>query len=62
VKSGPETGVDATAARLYTLPDEPPEVYVSGFGPQSTQFAAEVGDGYVSTTPGRDLARLCDRS
>jgi G6PDH family F420-dependent oxidoreductase len=26
-------------ARLYTLPDEPPPIYVSGFGPKSTQLA-----------------------
>jgi G6PDH family F420-dependent oxidoreductase len=42
-------------ARLDTLPDQPVPVYVSGYGPQSTRFAAEVGDGYVATTPDRDL-------
>jgi G6PDH family F420-dependent oxidoreductase len=45
-------------ARLYTRPDEPVRVFVSGFGPQSTQFAAEVGDGYVTTMPDRDLIDL----
>jgi G6PDH family F420-dependent oxidoreductase len=38
-------------ARLYTLPDEPPKVYVSGFGPQSIDLAAQIGDGYVCTKP-----------
>jgi G6PDH family F420-dependent oxidoreductase len=38
-------------ARLYTLPDEPPPVYVSGFGPASIDLAAEIGDGFVSTQP-----------
>lgn len=38
-------------ARLYTLPDRPVPVYVSGFGPRSTALAARVGDGYVSTRP-----------
>jgi G6PDH family F420-dependent oxidoreductase len=36
-------------ARLYTLPDAPPPVFVSGLGPASTRLAAEIGDGYIST-------------
>ena len=38
-------------ARIYTLPDEPPKVYVSGFGPKSIDLAAQIGDGYISTKP-----------
>ena len=38
-------------ARLYSIPDEAPLVLVSGFGPESTEFAARVGDGYVNTSP-----------
>jgi G6PDH family F420-dependent oxidoreductase len=45
-------------ARLYTLPDQAVPVFVAGSGPQSTRFAAEVGDGYVTTTPDRDLIGL----
>jgi G6PDH family F420-dependent oxidoreductase len=41
-------------ARIYTRPEEPPPVYVSGFGPESTRFAGEVGDGYVTTSPDRE--------
>jgi G6PDH family F420-dependent oxidoreductase len=37
------------SARIYTLPDEPPPVYVSGFGPAATRLAAEIGDGFVTT-------------
>ncbi|MCA1729395.1 MAG: TIGR03557 family F420-dependent LLM class oxidoreductase [Actinobacteria bacterium] len=33
-------------ARLYTLPEEPPEVLVSGFGPKAIDLAGRVGDGY----------------
>ncbi|NJC71350.1 TIGR03557 family F420-dependent LLM class oxidoreductase [Planosporangium thailandense] len=36
-------------ARIYTLPDQPPKIYVSGFGPKSVDVAARIGDGYVST-------------
>jgi G6PDH family F420-dependent oxidoreductase len=49
-------------ARIYTLPDEPPKVYVSGFGPQSIDLAARIGDGYVSTKPAADdVARFRER-
>jgi G6PDH family F420-dependent oxidoreductase len=44
-------------ARLYTCPDEPPPVYVSGFGPESISLAAEIGDGFVSTQPDADAVR-----
>jgi G6PDH family F420-dependent oxidoreductase len=45
-------------ARIYTLPDQPVEVLVSGFGPKSTHLAAKIGDGYVSTMPDGDLVDL----
>jgi G6PDH family F420-dependent oxidoreductase len=38
-------------ARLYTLPDEPPPVLVSGFGPKSIALAARIADGYCATMP-----------
>jgi G6PDH family F420-dependent oxidoreductase len=38
-------------ARLYTCPDRPVPVYISGFGPASIDLAAELGDGFVSTQP-----------
>jgi G6PDH family F420-dependent oxidoreductase len=45
-------------ARLYTRPDVPPQVYVSGFGPAATKLAARIGDGYVTTTPDTELLGL----
>ena len=42
-------------ARVYTLPDEPPPILVSGFGPKSVDLAGRVGDGYVTTMPDGDL-------
>jgi G6PDH family F420-dependent oxidoreductase len=45
-------------ARLYDLPDEPPPVLVSGFGPKSVRLAARIGDGYVTTMPDADLIKL----
>ncbi len=41
-------------ARLYTLPEHPVEVYVSGFGQNSAALAGRIGDGFVSTMPDTD--------
>ncbi len=45
-------------ARIYTLPDEPPPILVSGFGPKATQLAARIGDGYMNVAPDADLLGL----
>jgi G6PDH family F420-dependent oxidoreductase len=45
-------------ARLYDLPEQPPEILVSGFGPKSVRLAAKIGDGYVTTMPDADLIKL----
>jgi G6PDH family F420-dependent oxidoreductase len=42
-------------AQVYTLPDEPVPIYVSGFGPKSTRLAGRIGDGYVCTMPDAGL-------
>ncbi|MEU3453636.1 TIGR03557 family F420-dependent LLM class oxidoreductase [Micromonospora sp. NPDC006766] len=44
-------------ARVYTRPDTPPPIYVSGFGPKSIDLAARIGDGYISTRPDPDAVR-----
>lgn len=38
-------------ARIYTLPDTPPPIHVSGFGPKSIDLAARIGDGFICTKP-----------
>ncbi|MEU5863049.1 MULTISPECIES: TIGR03557 family F420-dependent LLM class oxidoreductase [unclassified Nonomuraea] len=38
-------------ARLYTLPDEPAPILMSGFGEKSTTLAGRLADGYISTAP-----------
>jgi G6PDH family F420-dependent oxidoreductase len=38
-------------ARIYTKPQTPPEIFVSGFGPKAAELAARIGDGFVTTTP-----------
>jgi G6PDH family F420-dependent oxidoreductase len=42
-------------ARVYDLPDTPPPIYVSGFGPKATELAARIGDGYCTTAPDDEL-------
>jgi G6PDH family F420-dependent oxidoreductase len=42
-------------ARLYSLPDEPPPVLVSAFGPRALEVAARIGDGYINTAPEGEL-------
>jgi G6PDH family F420-dependent oxidoreductase len=48
-------------ARLYTVPDEPPPIIVSGFGPKAMKVAAEIGDGYFGTSPDSKLLETFDR-
>lgn len=42
-------------ARLYTLPDEPPEVLVSAFGPKAAEVAGRIGDGFCIIEPSAEL-------
>src|SRR4051812_16095470 len=44
-------------ARIYTLPDEPVQVYVSAFGPKALDLAAKIGDGLCSTMPEADVVK-----
>jgi G6PDH family F420-dependent oxidoreductase len=44
-------------ARIYSAPDEPVPVYVSGFGPEATKSAGKYADGYINTKPDADMLR-----
>ncbi len=44
-------------ARIYTLPDKPVPIYVSGFGPQGAELAGRIGDGFCIVTPEADLVK-----
>jgi alkanesulfonate monooxygenase SsuD/methylene tetrahydromethanopterin reductase-like flavin-dependent oxidoreductase (luciferase family) len=44
-------------ARLFTRPETPPDILVSGFGPESTQLAARIGDGSITASPDADGLR-----
>ncbi|WP_329454189.1 TIGR03557 family F420-dependent LLM class oxidoreductase [Streptomyces sp. NBC_01497] len=49
-------------ARLYTRPDEPPPLYVSGFGPRAAALAGRIGDGFVTMSPDASLVEQFRRA
>ncbi|MEV5147890.1 LLM class F420-dependent oxidoreductase [Streptomyces sp. NPDC052727] len=42
-------------ARLYTVPEEPVPIDISGFGPKATSLAARLGDGYITMMPEEEM-------
>ncbi|MFD6268605.1 TIGR03557 family F420-dependent LLM class oxidoreductase [Nocardia asteroides] len=42
-------------ARIFDLPDTPPEIAIAAGGPQAARLAAELGDGLFSTEPDPEL-------
>jgi G6PDH family F420-dependent oxidoreductase len=45
-------------ARLYSVPDTPPPIYMSGFGDKAIKLAARIADGYMCVQPNADFVRL----
>src|SRR5215207_428825 len=45
-------------ARVYDLPDTPPPILVSGFGPKAVRLAARIGDGFCTTSPDEEAIGL----
>lgn len=48
-------------ARLYTLPETPPALYVAASGPESAKLAGEVGDGLISTAPKPEIVEAFEK-
>src|SRR5688572_16072528 len=44
-------------ARIYTMPDQPPPIYVAGMGPESAELAGRAGDGLITTSADDELVR-----
>ncbi|HEX2087430.1 MAG TPA: TIGR03557 family F420-dependent LLM class oxidoreductase [Solirubrobacteraceae bacterium] len=42
-------------ARLFTVPEEPPPIVVSAFGPHAARLAGRVGDGFWNVAPDPEL-------
>jgi len=49
-------------ARIYTLPQQLPGIYVAASGEQAAQSAAKLGDGLVSTAPKGDLVKTFEQA
>jgi G6PDH family F420-dependent oxidoreductase len=47
-------------ARLYTLPDEPPPLYVAANGKKSATLAGKLGDGFIGVAPKAELLERFD--
>ncbi len=47
-------------ARLYTLPDQPPPIYMAAAGPRAAELAGRACDGLISTAPNAELVRTFD--
>jgi G6PDH family F420-dependent oxidoreductase len=44
-------------ARLYSVPEQPPPIYMSGFGAKAIELAAQIADGYMCVQPNADFVR-----
>jgi len=44
-------------ARIWTLPETPPRIAISGFGSEAIDLAARIGDAYVTTKPDQELLK-----
>ncbi len=49
-------------ARIYDLPEAPPEIIVSGFGPKAVELAARIGDGFCTVGPDAESVKQFRRS
>jgi G6PDH family F420-dependent oxidoreductase len=49
-------------ARLYTVPDQPPELYVAAGGEASAELAGRIGDGLVLASPSEDAVKTFTES
>jgi G6PDH family F420-dependent oxidoreductase len=44
-------------AEVFTLPEQPVPIYVSGLGPVAARLAGEIGDGFCCTAPSGELVQ-----
>jgi G6PDH family F420-dependent oxidoreductase len=49
---------EVDTARLYSVPEVPPPIYMSGFGESSARLAARIADGFMCVGPEADLVKL----
>jgi coenzyme F420-dependent glucose-6-phosphate dehydrogenase len=49
-------------ARVYTLPDQPPQVYVAASGPKTAEAAGRIGDGLIGVAPEAKIVNKFDEA
>ena len=49
-------------AHIYTLPDELPPIIIAGAGPQATDLAGRLGDGFFGLVPDPEVIEQFERS
>jgi G6PDH family F420-dependent oxidoreductase len=49
-------------ARIYSLPDEPPPIYMAASGKEAASLAGRIADGLISTAPKNELVAAFERS
>jgi G6PDH family F420-dependent oxidoreductase len=49
-------------ARIFTLPDEPPPIIVAAAGPQATEVAGRIGDGFFGLVPDSDVVEQFEQA
>jgi coenzyme F420-dependent glucose-6-phosphate dehydrogenase len=48
-------------ARIYTLPEKLPPIYVAASGPESAELAAEIADGLISATSSDEVVKAFEK-
>ena len=48
-------------ARIYTLPEQPVPIHVAASGPRAAKLAGQIGDGFIGTSPEKELLAAFDR-
>jgi len=48
-------------ARLYTLPDVPPQIMIAAAGPESAELAGKLGDGLINTSPDAEIVQIFEK-
>jgi G6PDH family F420-dependent oxidoreductase len=49
-------------ARIYTLPDQLPPIYVAASGEHSATLAGQMGDGFITTSPEQELVQTFQKA
>lgn len=49
-------------AKLYTLPETPPPIYLAAGGPKAVESAGRVADGMIAVAPDRELTEAFERA